>query len=575
MEDIMIKNLRIRGRLFLLAASLIIISFIIGATGYYYLFRAHEDVTNLYEENLTAIQYLNDNRNQSRAIEANLYYILLAKDKDKQNEKLEDIKRRDEIFNDNWNKYKSTDVDPWEKDKFHILESNLELYENSRNKVISLALEGKTEEAMNEHEKTKEVKSKFEEELRELADYNTELAAEVHIANGKEFNESRRVFFTLMFISVMVGVILTFVIARSIVSPLSFLIKHLNLLAKGDFSLTVPSGLKEKRDEIGDIAKSVDFMATALKDLILKIKEQSMGIETVVEKVSENVNTLNFGIEEVSATTEELSAGMEETSASSEEMSTSSIEIEKVIEKIALKAKDGSESANEINKNAINIKNNFKQAENRAIEIFNHSKIDLEKAIEESRVVSEINLLSQSIMDITSQTNLLALNAAIEAARAGETGRGFSVVAEEIRKLAEDSKNVIGKIQQITEKVIDSVDKLSNSSNQLLMFMSKEVYKDYENMLNVTEKYSEDSIFMEELTKEFSLNCDNLLISIKDILKTIEQVTEASNEGAEGTINIAEKIVKINEKSAEIINEVKHSEEISDNLIKEVSKFKV
>ncbi|MEG0440668.1 MAG: methyl-accepting chemotaxis protein, partial [Solibacillus sp.] len=77
----------------------------------------------------------------------------------------------------------------------------------------------------------------------------------------------------------------------------------------------------------------------------------------------------------------------------------------------------------------------------------------LEEAMENSKVVTQINVLSESIMQISSQTNLLALNAAIEAARAGEAGRGFAVVADEIRKLAEESKNTVIEIQGITEKV--------------------------------------------------------------------------------------------------------------------------
>jgi hypothetical protein len=120
-------------------------------------------------------------------------------------------------------------------------------------------------------------------------------------------------------------------------------------------------------------------------------------------------------------------------------------------------------------------------------------KSRMEKALEDSKAVEEINMLAEAILQIASQTNLLALNAAIEAARAGENGRGFAVVADEIRKLAGDSKTTVEQIQSVTEGVVGSVHDLAQNSNDLLTFVLNDVDQDYQTMLSTTNQYSIDA----------------------------------------------------------------------------------
>jgi len=103
---------------------------------------------------------------------------------------------------------------------------------------------------------------------------------------------------------------------------------------------------------------------------------------------------------------------------------------------------------------------------------------NLNKAIEDSKAVEQIDILTDSILQITNQTNLLALNAAIEAARAGEAGKGFSVVADEIRKLAEDSRRNATKIQEITASALKSVKQLAKNATIVLNFLINDVNKD-------------------------------------------------------------------------------------------------
>ena len=265
---------------------------------------------------------------------------------------------------------------------------------------------------------------------------------------------------------------------------------------------------------------------------------------------------------------------MEETAASTEEMNSTADEIEVVVQAIAQKAQDGSLEAQKINKRAMDTKENITKSKDRAISILVQSKDKLGIAIENSKVVTEINVLAEAIMQISEQTNLLALNAAIEAARAGEAGRGFAVVADEIRTLAEDSKNTVLKIQGITKKVNESVTDLTVNSNELLSFVEKDVQSDYNEILNVASEYSNDAKFIENLVSDFSSRSEDLLLSLQDVIKIIEQVSQASGEGAEGTTNIAEKISDVTEKSNDINVDVKKSTESIEKLNIEVAKFK-
>ncbi|MBU4535661.1 MAG: methyl-accepting chemotaxis protein, partial [Euryarchaeota archaeon] len=242
---------------------------------------------------------------------------------------------------------------------------------------------------------------------------------------------------------------------------------------------------------------------------------------------------------------------------------------------LALKAQQGAISAGEINQRASNLKQTAVSSQMSAQNIYVSTQEKLVKAMQDSKSVDQINVLSDAILQITSQTNLLALNAAIEAARAGEAGRGFAVVAEEIRKLAENSKEAVNEIQKITNIVVTSVGNLSESSASVLEFIDKQVLKDYESMVEIGELYHADSEFVDDLVNDFNATAEELTASIQQMTRVIEEIAIAANEGAEGSTNIAQKNAMMVEKSDEVIKQADISKESSDNLNKMVSKFKV
>ncbi|AFM40570.1 methyl-accepting chemotaxis protein [Desulfosporosinus acidiphilus SJ4] len=387
---------------------------------------------------------------------------------------------------------------------------------------------------------------------------------------------ARKISLMVLIVSALILLITVFLIVittKRITEPIIKSSEYLMTVATGDFTQEIDASYLARFDEIGAITKAINDMKNSIKQLITSIRNESSIIEQEVQEVMNNVLILTENFEEISATTEELAASMEETSASSEEMAATSQEIEKSVQLIAEKSREGEVSAKKIADRAEDTKRNVDAAQQKASDVFQVTKGTLEQAIADSKVVEQINLLTQSIMQITEQTNLLALNAAIEAARAGEAGRGFSVVSEEIRKLAEQSKGAVMQIQDVTTKVTISVNNLSSNSDNLLSFVSGDVHNDYEVMLNVAGKYKEDANFVDELVTEFSETSKGLLNSISNILAAIDGVANAANEGAMGITNIANRAAEVKTRSNEVKEQVLKTTESTNKLKEEIKKF--
>lgn len=291
--------------------------------------------------------------------------------------------------------------------------------------------------------------------------------------------------------------------------------------------------------------------------------------------INKDMYHLNGNIEEISSTTEQLSAGTEEMAASSEEMNATSLEIEKAIESVAAKAQEGAATVSKINSISETIKANAITSKQEALDIYGRTKVNLQNAINQAKAVEQINELSNAILGITSQSNLLALNAAIEAARAGEAGKGFAVVADEIRKLAEGSKTSVSRIQEVTKEVLAVVNALSSSSVEITDFIEKKVLNDYEDLVQLSERYNELTKVINNIVMEFSSTSEELLASMQNMVQAITQITASANEEAMGAANIAQKTEEIVHMAENVVNLASKSNEISESLIRLVKQFKI
>lgn len=382
---------------------------------------------------------------------------------------------------------------------------------------------------------------------------------------------------TLFIISTLIEgiivVLLLIMIIISIIRPLKKCISSIGVMEQGDFSQAMGTALLKRRDDFGKLAASLESMRNEMSGLIGEVKSQATEITRMVQEIDDNIQALDEEIENVSATTEELAAGMEETAASSEEINAMSHEIESAAKSIATRSQDGATEADDIRDRAVGIKKTTTENDERTKAIHAEINEGLTKALEDIKVVDQIGVLAESIMEITGQTNLLALNASIEAARAGEAGKGFAVVADEIRVLAEQSKAAVVHIQDVTKNVVESVTNLADGAKKLLEFVGTDVVDSFAGFSDMADSYSNDAGKIDGLVADFSASSEQLLASINGVMDAIGEVSKAATEGATGTNDIAEKTGVVVEKAAEIKEKAEAAHHAADKLQQNVEHF--
>lgn len=404
-------------------------------------------------------------------------------------------------------------------------------------------------------------------------DYIDDIVAAQRAEYEAIYNENLRNLVIIIIGFLIVIAFVAVVISGNITKALDIVMKDIDVISNGDFSKKINESLLKRKDDFGILANCIENMRGEIQSLVAKVKERAETLDDLVIDIKSSVSTMNEEVEDVSATTQELAASMEETAASSEEIAAMSQNVGDAVKNIADRAQDGANQIVSIRERAANGKKETESRRRQIDNIISEIGQSLEKALQDAKVVEQIDALAESIIGITSQTNLLALNASIEAARAGEAGKGFAVVADEIRNLAEQSKETVTHIQEVTGNVTIAVNNLSSDSTKLLNFVSHDISKSIDGFGKMADSYNDDAENMDSLMTEFSETSKDLQNSVEGILGAIVEVSTASNEGAAGTTNIAGKAVSLTNMSEDILNNASGANDVALQLKENISKF--
>ena len=328
-------------------------------------------------------------------------------------------------------------------------------------------------------------------------------------------------------------------------------------------------------DEFARIAAALNQTRGGLADTMRALRQNARHIDAATGESRGNIVQINNLLADISSGTEQLSAAMEENAASAEEMNASSVEIEHAIDAIANRASEGATVSSGINQRAEELMNETQESQKTIRKIHLETEERMRAAIEQSKAVEQINILSASILQITSQTNLLALNAAIEAARAGEAGKGFAVVADEIRKLAEQSKTAVSQIQGVTGEVIDAVRNLTGSSSAMLEFLEGQVLGDYEKQFKAMTQYREDARFFDGMSVDLSATAEQLTASVHDLMRAIHEVTLATNESAKDATAMSGRLTDAYGKLTTLVELAERNQSLTASTMSQIERFRL
>lgn len=467
---------------------------------------------------------------------------------------------------DEYKKYVQND----DMDTYNSLVSNYNTMKYELGNIMAYSALGKTEEAYAiANGVVSDSSTAIQKDIEVLSTHANDTASEARERLTSVYASSLVSNGIVIIISVILIIVAIYCVMKYVIKPIIATNKDIRDIIDG---IDNGEGDLTKRvrvisnDEIADLGNGINLFMDKLQEILKLIIENTNYMENVVAEVDGSVVKSNDSASDLSAMTEELSATMQDVGLSVNTINDNADNILKDVEIIATKSDDINQFSKEMKANAEKIESDARYNMVQTGEKVGNILDVLNKAIEDSKSVDQVNNLTNDILNISSQTNLLALNASIEAARAGEAGKGFAVVADEIRQLADSSRETANKIQSINSVVVADVNNLSDNANNLVSYLQQTILPEFQTFVDGGVKYKENASYIENAMDEFVEKTDVLKKNMDEIAHSINTITTVVDDGAAGVNNAAISTQDLVEDIVNISNKMIENKGIAQNL---------
>ncbi|MDQ0159904.1 methyl-accepting chemotaxis protein [Alkalibacillus salilacus] len=384
--------------------------------------------------------------------------------------------------------------------------------------------------------------------------------------------EIQTVLVTGIIVAAVIAIILLVVISRNVNKNIQSVVEVADQISEGD--LTVEDVQYQGNDELGRLASSINTMKSNLRTIISSVSTASESVTNKGEAMTASAREVSEGSEQIASTMQELSSGTETQAQSASALSEM---MEQLVRKVQT-SYDGGEHVSHASEEVLEMTQEGRSMMSESVTQMSQIHHIVEDAVEKvkglDRQSNEISKLVQVIEDIADQTNLLALNAAIEAARAGEHGKGFAVVADEVRKLAEqvshsvgDITGIVGSIQTESKQVTQSLESGYHEVEQ----GSEQIKHTEQTFIQIKEAINNVVSQIQEITS----NLKDVLNDSQEMNKSVEEIASISEESAAGVEQTASSIEETNSSMEEISRAADDLTKLAEDLNSQVQQFKL